>query len=836
MGASGARPAVDVTASDRRPGSSPAAVVEFAAEELLHGAAPEALSAVLSRLAGAFGGQAALAAQYTAGRKLVVLAAHPQRAAADPALLASVGALCAEHADGADRGYVQAPLAPSARPGAPRASVLLVCPPPDEGQPPCAGSLCTLALVGDASGWAGETRSTMRAIAAIVAAQIRQANTAAELAERQAVSSALIKGSPDAILAGNSDTRIVEFNPAAEELFGRRRDDVLGRRMAEIMAPEEQDRFLQHAETYLRSGDMGEFVGRVRVPVLRPDGTRRQAELTPWPLTVEGEVHFCGFLRDFTELEQAQAALADSEALFRLLAQVAPVGIVQTDADGKCVFANDRWCVLTGMTAEDALAGDWTQALHPDDIPRIEQEWARAAAHGTELRTDCRLRTAAGAEVWVHAGVVPLPGPDDQPAGYLAALTNISDRKRAEAERERLLAAEQSARSSLAGQTERLNSLLASAIPGVFIADEHGLITQLNKSFCDLFGIEDDPGQLIGTPAAQFVRRIREVFADPADFARRAKRALTERKPVRGDEIACADGRTFACDYWPVAVSGEHRGDLLLMWDVSERKAFEEQRERLLTAEFAAREMAELARQQLEEQNARLLEADEAKTKFLDTVSHELRTPLTSIVSFTELIRETEDELSPDTISSLEVIERNSQRLLRLVGDLLLLRRIEDGIIPLDRTPLSIPELVREVASSASASAARRDIRIEVTAEDGPTVLADRNRLQQVFDNLLSNAVKFSDPGGRVRIAATPDGRAWRVDVADSGIGIPPDELSQVFDRFVRASNARKASVPGTGLGLSVVKGITELHGGRVEAESTVGAGTTFRVYLPISR
>ena len=547
-------------------------------------------------------------------------------------------------------------------------------------------------------------------------------------------------------------------------------------------------------------------------------------------------MHFCGFLRDFTELEQAQAALADSEALFRLLAQVAPVGIVQTDADGKCVFANDRWCVLTGMTAEDALAGDWTQALHPDDIPRIEREWLRAAAHGTELRTDCRLRTAAGGDVWVHAAVVPLPGPDDQPAGYLAALMNISDRKRAEAERERLLAAEQSARRSLAGQTERLNSLLASAIPGVFIADEHGRITQLNRSFCDLFGVEDDPGQLIGTPAAQFVRRIKEVFADPADFTRRTKRALTERKPVRGDEIACADGRTFACDYWPVAVSGEHRGDLLLMWDVSERKALAEQRERLLTAEFAAREMAELARQQLEEQNARLLEADEAKTQFLDTVSHELRTPLTSIVSFTELIRETEDGLSPDTASSLEVIERNSQRLLRLVGDLLLLRRIEDGIIPLDLTPLSIPELVREVASSASAGAAHRGIRIEVAAEDGPSVLADRSRLQQVFDNLLSNAVKFTDPGGWVRIAAAPDGRAWRIDVADSGIGIPPDELRQVFDRFVRASNARKASLPGSGLGLSVVKGITELHGGRVEAESTVGVGTTFRVYLPASR
>jgi hypothetical protein len=807
--------------------------VEHAAEELLHGAAPEALAAVLGRLAGAFGGQAALAVQYTADRKLVVLAAHPQRAAADPALLASVGALCAEHADGPADGYVQAPLA--GQPGGPQPSVLLVCPPPDAGQPPCAGSLCTLALVGDAAGWAGEARSTMRVIAAIVAAKIRQANAAAGLAERQAVSSALIKGSPGAILAANSDTRIVEFNPAAEELFGRRREDVLGKPMADIMPPREQARFRQHAETYLRSGRMGEFAGRVRVPVLRADGTERQAELTPVPLTIEGEVHFCGFLRDFTELEQAHAAHAHSEARFRLLAQVAPVGIVQTDAEGRCVFANDRWCVLTGMTAEDALAGDWAQALHPDDIPRVEREWLRAAAHGTELRIDCRLKTTRGGEVWVHAAVVPLPGPDDQPSGYLAALTNISDRKRAEAERERLLAAERSARRSLAGQTERLNSLLTSAIPGVFIADEHGRITQLNQSFCNLFGIEEDPADLIGAPAAALVRRIKRVFADPAGFARRTKAALAERRPVTKDQIACADGRTFACDYWPVDVDGEDRGNLLLMWDVSEQRALEEQRERILTAELAAREMAELAQQWLAEQNTRLQELDEAKTQFLATVSHELRTPLTSIVSFTELVRETEDELSPDTASSLDVIERNSQRLLRLVGDLLLLNRIEGGNIPLDHAMTSVPDLVREVASSASAGAAQRDIRIEVSAEDGPPLLADRSRLQQVFDNLLSNAVKFTDPGGLVRIAAAPDGSAWRIDVADSGMGIPPGELREIFGRFVRASNARKASLPGTGLGLSVVKAITELHGGRVEAESTVGAGTTFHVYLPAS-
>jgi two-component system, OmpR family, phosphate regulon sensor histidine kinase PhoR len=155
--------------------------------------------------------------------------------------------------------------------------------------------------------------------------------------------------------------------------------------------------------------------------------------------------------------------------------------------------------------------------------------------------------------------------------------------------------------------------------------------------------------------------------------------------------------------------------------------------------------------------------------------------------------------------------------------------------MPLELTPVSIPDLVAEVARSGSPGAAKQGVRIDVSAEDGPPVRADQTRLQQVFDNLVANAVKFTDPGGRVRLAATHDDQAWRVDVEDSGIGIPAGELDHIFDRFVRASNARTASLPGTGLGLSVVKAITELHGGRVEADSAMGRGTTFRVYLPVS-
>ena len=111
---------------------------------------------------------------------------------------------------------------------------------------------------------------------------------------------------------------------------------------------------------------------------------------------------------------------------------------------------------------------------------------------------------------------------------------------------------------------------------------------------------------------------------------------------------------------------------------------------------------------------------------------------------------------------------------------------------------------------------------------------ADQLRLQQVFDNLLSNAVKFSRDGSLVTVTATNDGQTWRIDVTDQGIGIPPEDLDQLFNRFVRGSNAASAGLPGTGLGLSIVKAITELHGGQVAVQSTLDSGTTFSVYLPV--
>ena len=354
----------------------------------------------------------------------------------------------------------------------------------------------------------------------------------------------------------------------------------------------------------------------------------------------------------------------------------------------------------------------------------------------------------------------------------------------------------------------------------------------VNDYFCDLFEISAPSAELTGASAVPVIARARTWLRIRIGFCCALGHIAAARELVTDEEIMLADGRIYDRDYVPVLVRQEWHGQLWMYWDVTERRAFERQRERILAAELKARKATDAARRKLAEQNQRLHELDELKTQFMATLSHELRSPLTSIVSFTGLLRDAEPPLGPQAAEFLDIIERNSDRLLRLVSDLLLLGHLEAGSLPLELAPLSAAELVEEAVRARSAPAYRRGVTIELTAEDGPPLRLDRLRMLQVLDNLISNAIKFSEPGGIVRVAARCDGNEWRIDVADSGIGIPTEEQDKIFERFFRASNARIEAVPGTGLGLSVVQAIVELHGGRLELRSTPGKGTTFSVLL----
>ena len=258
------------------------------------------------------------------------------------------------------------------------------------------------------------------------------------------------------------------------------------------------------------------------------------------------------------------------------------------------------------------------------------------------------------------------------------------------------------------------------------------------------------------------------------------------------------------------------------------------EREQLLASERSARAEAEAIQRLLAEQNERLREVDRMKDEFVSLVSHELRTPLTSIRGYLELLMDEGGELTPEQLRFLKVADRNSQRLLELVGDLLLLAQIDAGKFALEQDDVDLATVVHESVEACRPLAESKEIELTEEVDEVPTLVGDRARLAQVLDNLVSNALKFTPGGGRVSVSLLCAEGHVRLEVADTGIGVAAGEQTRLFERFFRSSSAAHNAIPGTGLGLSITKAIVDRHGGRIGIESAENEGTTVRVELPL--
>ena len=258
-----------------------------------------------------------------------------------------------------------------------------------------------------------------------------------------------------------------------------------------------------------------------------------------------------------------------------------------------------------------------------------------------------------------------------------------------------------------------------------------------------------------------------------------------------------------------------------------------EERRKLFEAERAARTEAESVQRLLSEQNDRLRELDRLKDEFVSLVSHELRTPLTSIRGYVELLLDDGETLSADQRRFLEIVDRNSSRLLELVGDLLFLAQIEAGKLAIEIGTVDLNRVVEECVETSSPAADARAIELTARLAPLPRIQGDQARLAQVLDNLVSNAIKFTPRGGRVEVRLSQENGSAVLEVEDSGLGIPEAEQAQLFERFFRSSTATAQAIPGTGLGLTITKAIVDRHGGLIEVESAEDLGTTVRVRLP---
>nr|BFE81358.1 hypothetical protein GCM10020093_039590 [Planobispora longispora] len=271
-----------------------------------------------------------------------------------------------------------------------------------------------------------------------------------------------------------------------------------------------------------------------------------------------------------------------------------------------------------------------------------------------------------------------------------------------------------------------------------------------------------------------------------------------------------------------------HEGDRLFVdgisTDITERHQLADQRERLLD--------------QQQRQVRQLQELDRMKDELMALVTHELRNPIGAIRGYAEMLTD-DPELSHAQRAFVEVIDRKSAHLQRLVDDLLDLARLQAGYIAIEARECDLARLVRQAVEDHRPAALAKRLTLAADLPGHLPVHADALRLRQVLDNLLSNAVKYTPDGDRHRGRGTRRRRRCRepsvvLTVADTGIGIPAEQYGRLFERFFRASTAREAGVKGTGLGLAITKAIVTAHGGAITAAPGEGGGTVFTVILPV--
>jgi PAS domain S-box-containing protein len=327
-------------------------------------------------------------------------------------------------------------------------------------------------------------------------------------------------------------------------------------------------------------------------------------------------------------------------------------------------------------------------------------------------------------------------------------------------------------------------------LEGVLVTDQKGEILLMNPSLRKTFLIDLPPE---GKRSLEVIRnaKIQEVV----------DRTLQNKQKLISEELSLTvpEEKFLKVNAVPIVREGEVNGAILVFHDITELRRLERIRQ-----------------------------------DFVANVSHELRTPISSIKGYAETLLDGAMNDQQNSRDFIEIINRDSDRLAKLIDDLLDLSRIESGKLKMVFVPTDILGVIKRTMFIIENLAKMKSISIEIqAAENLSNVLADETRLSQVILNLLDNAIKYTSEGGEIKISVRSNDQFVEVDIADTGIGIPEKDLSRVFERFYRVDKARSRDMGGTGLGLSIVKHIVQAHGGEVWVRSKLEHGSTFCFVIP---
>jgi PAS domain S-box-containing protein len=581
------------------------------------------------------------------------------------------------------------------------------------------------------------------------------------------------------------------------EFTGTTREDVIGGQWVPLLHPDDRERTLARWRHCLETGEPYEIEYRFR---------RAADGVYFWFLTRANPVRdergrilrWFGTSTNIEDRKRAERALRASESRFRRLVELSSQIVWVTDAAGRPSEDSPSWRAFTGMTTEEWLA-DWPAALHPDDRDRVLARWRQAVESGDDYEVEYRTRNIRGEYRIILARAAALRNPDGSIREWIGMNSDITERKHAE--------------EALARSEARYRSLFLNLAEEVYLwrleFDDRGRLrtwrlVDANPAALRAWGktLEEIEG-----------RRPDEAFGEGAEafFRPTLEEILRAGVPHTGE------------DYYPLGDS------YLLVTTIPMGDSFIS----------TATDVTDLRKAVIraDEALARLREADRNKDEFLAMLSHELRNPLAPIRNSLFLLGRAPPG-SDSARRALAVIDRQVLHMTRLIDDLLDVTRISRGKIRLQRERLELGDLARRTADDHREAFERSGIAFAVRIDPTPLhVQGDPTRLAQVIGNLLGNAAKFTPAGGHVEFALERRGDQAELRVRDDGAGIAPELAPHLFEPFVQAAQTLDRNRGGLGLGLALVKGLAEMHGGAATANSEgPGRGSTFTVRLPLDR
>ncbi len=505
------------------------------------------------------------------------------------------------------------------------------------------------------------------------------------------------------------------------------------------------------------------------------------------------------------------------ERHYRELAEALPQVVWTGSATGEITYINRRWTELTGKEIPSPENPDpWRDAVHPEDFDTFLTTVRGGLDAQKSFTHEVRFRdVSSGKFRWHLMRSEAERDVDGKVVGWFGTLTDIEAQKRAEAEQRFL--ADASAR--IAPATDDLVQIEAVAQT----AAHH---------FADYCFID------LALPGRPFRRIAAAAQADDPKLARFAAKTREEAEKSGAAALGTGVPTLTSCEEFsiasaPLILRGETAGAVTFATEgVSQLDQADVDLARETCRHVAIALENAMVREEAVDNNRR-------KDEFLALLSHELRTPLNAVIGWIELVRSDVVTALParqDVHDGIEVVERNAKALAQLVEDLLDVSRIITGKVTISHVAVDLNGILAGIAAAARPQAELKGLKLETRLPGRPAVIVgDEDRLSQVIWNLLNNAIKFTPDGGKIELVLSREGGRARIEVRDSGIGIQPELLPFVFERFRQADSSRTRRHAGLGLGLAIVKHMVEAHAGRVYAESRgAGCGSAFVVELPL--